>query len=509
MCADIYACGGGGGGSPTTYDGRIVDGRVLGIMQRADGAVLIWGEFVHCGAAGAVSRPNIALLNSDLTLSLVGWKAAPIHNQANHPSNSANGLPLDCVQGACFDPAGNVLILSTALLRVDTDEGLTQMALLASNGSFIAGSFLGGWNPPYSTFPYHFSESGTPTFANLFGCGMSKPVITNRAKTGGTATLTFAAQHGFIASPVAQQVSIAGVGGSNYNGTFTLTAVTTSSPFTISYAITDMSTEATTADTGGIVTGIGGPFVIGGLFDTFGSTSGLFGLILVDANGGYVQTWAAGGIAAVLDIGATQKGAFAVSGGTKVHLGTYQSISLLDVTGLYTNFATAAPAMAVQGTSLILAGGITRKNPITSEFQSGVVRIETVNTAGVSTADTFGAFNSTFADGGFNVNYGSPVTDVPYCVAVDTSDRVYIGSVTGLGTYDGVACNTYLLRLLSDGSAVDSAWTTDTNGPVWNICVLASGNILVGGDFTTVTTPAGTFTKNYLVELDSTGAIVP
>jgi hypothetical protein len=121
----------------------------------------------------------------------------------------------------------------------------------------------------------------------------------------------------------------------------------------------------------------------------------------------------------------------------------------------------------------------------------------------------------------FGVAHGfGNATNVPTCGAVDSSSRIYLGSnykatpgTSGMQTYGGAGINTsptdtYLIRLTSAG-ALDTSWTCDTNGPVWSIFVLPSGNILVGGDFTMVGPHGSMVSHSYLVELDSTGAIVP
>ena len=73
---------------------------------------------------------------------------------------------------------------------------------------------------------------------------------TLRARANGVATLTFAAAHGLN---VGDTVSVVSVGGTGYNdANAEITAVTTSSPFTISY-VNAGATETSTADTAGRV----------------------------------------------------------------------------------------------------------------------------------------------------------------------------------------------------------------------------------------------------------------
>lgn len=69
---------------------------------------------------------------------------------------------------------------------------------------------------------------------------------TLRANASGTRTLTFSEQHNFA---VGDTINVFNVGGSSYNGAFTVTAVT---QFTVSY-VSGSGTEASTADAGGRV----------------------------------------------------------------------------------------------------------------------------------------------------------------------------------------------------------------------------------------------------------------
>ena len=89
------------------------------------------------------------------------------------------------------------------------------------------------------------SSSGT----NYFKCGTVNLVSssTNRSRTSNVATITTSVAHGYTVGSV---VVVAGLGGTGYNGTQTITAVTST---TFSYSNTG-SNEGTTADTAGTVT---------------------------------------------------------------------------------------------------------------------------------------------------------------------------------------------------------------------------------------------------------------
>ncbi len=77
----------------------------------------------------------------------------------------------------------------------------------------------------------------------------SSPIYTttNRQSTAGVRILTLASAHSYV---IGDTVQINNVGGTGYNGTFTITAIT---QFTITYS-NGSTTETSTADTGGSVT---------------------------------------------------------------------------------------------------------------------------------------------------------------------------------------------------------------------------------------------------------------
>lgn len=95
-------------------------------------------------------------------------------------------------------------------------------------------------------YAYQKPERWLETISINFGNSTGYTTV-SRANASGTRTLTLSSAHNFT---VGSSISVFNVGGTNYNGTFTVTAVT---QLTVSY-VSGSGTETTTADTGGIVT---------------------------------------------------------------------------------------------------------------------------------------------------------------------------------------------------------------------------------------------------------------
>lgn len=78
------------------------------------------------------------------------------------------------------------------------------------------------------------------------GANYSVRNVTNRASTGTTRTLTFAAQGSYL---VGETIQVE-IGNANYDGTFQITSVSGSSPWTVSYTAAGSLSEGTTSASG-------------------------------------------------------------------------------------------------------------------------------------------------------------------------------------------------------------------------------------------------------------------
>jgi hypothetical protein len=111
-------------------------------------------------------------------------------------------------------------------------------------------------NPDYSPDAFLTGETGLNPQFRLYvsewsALQVAPQAITNAALASGTATLTFAAAHGI---GVGKQVAVSALPApfAALNGAFTVTAATTTAPFTISYALAG-STIASAAVVAGVI----------------------------------------------------------------------------------------------------------------------------------------------------------------------------------------------------------------------------------------------------------------
>jgi hypothetical protein len=145
---------------------------------------------------------------------------------------------------------------------------LTQVAL----GGLGAGKFIDNTTVQSSTALVTTSGTG-----DTFALGVGTKAITNAVSTTTTATLTFAAAHGIT---VGKRIAVKDLPApfTSLNGSFVVTAVTTASPFTLTYALVG-SAITTAAVAAGSVTpallldGTDAPFRLLGLMNIQPSNS--------------------------------------------------------------------------------------------------------------------------------------------------------------------------------------------------------------------------------------------
>ena len=147
-----------------------------------------------------------------------------------------------------YTPRGGTTIPAIAVVR--RNESLPEGVAVAGLEVVILN------NPDYSPEAMLTGETGLNPQFRLYvsewsALQVAPQAITNAALASGTATLTFAAAHGF---GVGKQVAVSDLPApfAALNGTFTVTAATTASPFTLSYALAG-STIASAAVAAGVV----------------------------------------------------------------------------------------------------------------------------------------------------------------------------------------------------------------------------------------------------------------
>jgi hypothetical protein len=147
-----------------------------------------------------------------------------------------------------YTPRGGTAIPAIAVVR--RNEQLPEGVAVAGLEVVILN------NPDYSPEAMLTGETGLNPQFRLYvsewsALQVAPQAITNAALASGTATLTFAAAHGF---GVGKQVAVSALPApfAALNGTFTVTAATTTAPFTLSYALAG-STIASAAVAAGVV----------------------------------------------------------------------------------------------------------------------------------------------------------------------------------------------------------------------------------------------------------------
>lgn len=130
-------------------------------------------------------------------------------------------------------------------------KGSVNLSTLLPNAGLGAGKFIDNTTVMANTNAVHVSGTGN-TF-QLFS-GASK-TVTDAALASNVATLTFAAAHGFTQGQVVYVKDLPAPFAA-LNGAYTLTAVTTSSPHTISFAKTNANITAAAVTAGTVTPGV-------------------------------------------------------------------------------------------------------------------------------------------------------------------------------------------------------------------------------------------------------------
>ena len=136
-------------------------------------------------------------------------------------------------------------------------------------------------------------------------------------------------------------------------------------------------------------------------------------------------------------------------------------------------------------------------------------RLSGITSAGLALMAFLGASVSaratTLPYDGFNPTANSIVN----AVAVQPDGKILIGGYFTELTPEGygTSASNYIARLNHDGT-VDSSFTPQANGVVRTIVLQANGQVLIAGEFTSVTGTGGTATaRNYLARLNANGSL--
>lgn len=142
-------------------------------------------------------------------------------------------------------------------------------------------------------------------------------------------------------------------------------------------------------------------------------------------------------------------------------------------------------ALALGNTGHVYAGG--RFTTIGGQARARLAKLATTGTGA--------------PDAQWNPGVGTPTTpDEVSALALDTSSNIFVGG--RFGTAGSLARNNIAKIATSGAGVVDASWNPGSNGYVREMAFDGSGNLYVGGDFTSI----GNVTRRYLAKLSSSGA---
>jgi cyclophilin family peptidyl-prolyl cis-trans isomerase len=209
-------------------------------------------SFTVFGALGGVSDPGGTMSTEALT----DMTSAPVNASNQSSTNGAfgpisagdnSGIPLSggpnatisaSPNGATEDASGNVTITTTAPVpfQVGQQATISGVGVAGYNGTFTITAVSG------NTFTYTDTTTGLTASGGGTVTAQSSGTIAaspnGATESGSTVTVTTTTPGGF---QVGQQVTIAGVGVSGYNGTFTIASTPTPTTFTYTDTTTGLA----------------------------------------------------------------------------------------------------------------------------------------------------------------------------------------------------------------------------------------------------------------------------
>ena len=250
-----------------------------------------------------------------------------------------------------------------------------------------------------------------------------------------------------------------------------------------------------------------GQVIIGGLFSTFNGVSGLQNLVRLNTDGSVDTTFNPILGGVVSAIVIQSDGKIVIGGGFLTVNGVDNSyLARLNTDG---SLDTAfAPQPNLQVLSLLLEpnGQIVVGGDFTQMIPTGATTASALNFIG--RVNTDGTVDTTF----------DPDLDGPaYAMGLTSTGQIVVG-----GAFSSLAPNAgttaynvqNLLRLNNDGS-LDTTFYPDPNAPVTALVVLSNGQVIAGGSFTaweqnaniTNVTPGAIVDSNYLTRVNTDGTI--
>ena len=341
-------------------------------------------------------------------------------------------------------------------------------------------SFTGDATATLSSVDGSADVSAALTLANV-NSNVNSLAITAASGNGSTVTLTYATQ---VSNPytVGQQITVTGVSPSGYNGTYTVTSVSTTQ---VQFA----STYTTAYTSGGTVIGLFGSATYIPVITV--NAKGLITAISNQAISTTLSLAAGGGTTGSVNL---LSGSLTVSGGNGITTsvsGSTITISSIGAGG-YTSTATAAGTTTLTSSSTAnqwFTGTSTQtvKLPSTATLTLGQEYIITNNSTGAVTVQNTSASTITTIPG------GSQATFTVASVSAETWVSEFTGNNTLTGTGAQVLANAPTLTGHPTIEGVTSTGATGTGNLVFSAAPTITGHPTIEGVTSTGATGTGNF----------------
>jgi len=492
------------GSLDTTFNPN-ANGAVLALALEPSGQIVVGGGFTTLQPNGALTPLNfsgIARLNTDGSLdNSFGPDAA---GSVNAIVIQSNGQILIGGNFTSVQPNGGANVQVDSLARLNADGTLdstyiinplsyvSAIALQADGKVLIAGAFT-------QVFPVNSSTAVSTSYVA-------------RINTDGSIDTSFEPSPNAAVTTLAVQSDGGIVMGGNFTQ-LTPTNTATTNLNCLARVNLDGSLDSTLApDTTGRVSATAlqsnGQILIGGNFTSINGVTRNF-LARLNANGSLDATFAPVINGAVDAILVQPNGQIVIGGGfTNVDGISRYYVARLNADGTLDGVFNPNPnstvnAMVLQSNGQIILAGA---------FNSFAPDGSTITT----TRDYLARVNS---DGSLDPSWDPEPSGQVFAMAVQSDGKLIVGGeFTSFPTYNGASSDgrNYIARLNTDGTLDTTGMNSDANGYVYAIAIQPNGQVVIGGNFTTLaplapTAAVGTIptitTRNHMARVNADGTL--
>jgi uncharacterized delta-60 repeat protein len=461
---------------------------VLSLALQSNGSIIVGGNFSSFAPNGATSG---TLISNVARIGTTGALDTTFNPNPNGQVDTVNVLS----SGQIFIGGSFTSVQPNGAA---TPTPAVHFALLNTDGS-SASSFTAGANtsPSGQVNAIAVEQTGQLIIGGSFSAfdGSPGPYLARIDQDGST-------NPGFAPNPNGPVNSIAIEPDAGSNTLDTDGSVWLNANGSIRYRFT----EATGGTVSAVAQQANGQILIGGIFSNFAGNDALVDLVRVNTDGTVDPTF-------VPNVGGQVSALLVLPNGQILVAGGFTEVGVTPNTA----GGTVATALVKGDTYVIATLGNTDFTAVGAATNTeGTVFIATGPGTGTGTVNSGVAGTSYLvrlnADGTLDNTFSPAVNGIVDCLALQSNGDILIGGqftqvnvptgqTTGTGRSD-------IARLNPDGT-VDTTFNPDINGQVFAISVLPSGQIMVGGGFTTITPNAGSTAYNEanLVRLNSDGTV--